>query len=91
MKVYAQWDALLAKYNIVVDETESPYPRPTTPVGLHLVFNIIQELDSLTVKLVEGGGFLMQYGKTQVRSSQRTPRLCTHTHSNTHTQRERDR
>ena len=68
VKVYAQRDALLARYNIVVDETESPYPRPTTHVGPHIVFNIIQEGNSLTVKLVEGGGFLMQYGQTPLRS-----------------------
>ena len=68
VKVYAQRDALLARYNIVVDETESPYPRPTTRVGPYLVFNIIQEGDSLTVKLVEGGGFLMQYGQITLRS-----------------------
>ena len=51
-----------------MDETESPYPRPTSLVGPHLVFNIIQEGDSLTVKLVEGGGFLMQYGQIPLRS-----------------------
>ena len=68
MKVYAQRDALLARYHIVVDETESPYPRPTSLVGPHLVFNIIQEGDSLTVKLVEGGGFLMQFGQIPLRS-----------------------
>ena len=66
VKVYADRDKLLAKYNIFVDETESPYPRPTGKVGPRLTFHIIGQ--DLTIRMVEGGGFLLQYGNIPLRS-----------------------
>ena len=66
VKVYADRDKLLAKYGIDVDETESPYPRPTGKVGPRLTFHIIGQ--DLTIRMVEGGGFLLQYGNIPLRS-----------------------
>ena len=66
VKVYADRDKLLGKYGIVVDETMSPYPRPTGRVGPRLTFHIIGQ--DLTIRMVEGGGFILQYGNIPLRS-----------------------
>ena len=51
MKTYARMDALLAKYKIVVDETLSPYARPTAKVGVEITFHID---DEHAINMVEG-------------------------------------
>ena len=48
---YARLDKILAKYKIVVDETMSPYPRPTAKVGVALTFHID---DDHAINMVEG-------------------------------------
>ena len=51
VKTYARMDALLAKYKTVVDETLSPYARPTTKVGVDITFHID---DEHAINMVEG-------------------------------------
>ena len=51
MGTYAQMNALLAKHKIVVDETLSPYKRPTTKVGVEIMFHID---DEHSINMVEG-------------------------------------
>ena len=48
---YARLDKILAKYKIVVDETMSPYPRPTAKVGVAITFHID---DDHAINMVEG-------------------------------------
>ena len=66
VKAYADRDKLLGKYNIVVDETESPYPRPTGRAGPRLTFHVIGQ--DLTIPTVEEGGFLLHYANISLRS-----------------------
>ena len=58
---------MLSKYNIDIDETESDYPRPTHRVGPSITI-CIHILADLTIKIVEGGGFLVQFGQISLRS-----------------------
>ena len=48
---YARMDKVLKKYNISVDESESPYPRPTSKVGVEITFHID---DEHSINMVEG-------------------------------------
>ena len=48
---YARMDKVLKKYNISVDESESPYPRPTSKVGVEITFHID---DEHSISMVEG-------------------------------------
>ena len=48
---YARMDTVLAKYKICVDETESPYKRPTGKVGVEITFHID---DEHSINMVEG-------------------------------------
>ena len=48
---YARMDKLLVKFKIAVDETMSPYKRPTAKVGVEITFHINEEHD---INMVEG-------------------------------------
>ena len=64
VKTYALLDKILAKYNIYLDETMSPYNRPTSKVGVALTFHID---DAHDINMVEGAGFLIYYGHILMR------------------------
>ena len=64
VKTYALLDKILAKYNIVFDDTTSPYRRPTSKVDVALTFHID---DAHDINMVEGAGFLMYYGNIHMR------------------------
>ena len=65
VKTYAARDEILRKWDIDIDETESEYPRPTHRVGPSITIHILADL---TIKIVEGGGFLVQFGQIPLRS-----------------------
>ena len=66
VKTYALLDKILAKYNnvILLDDTMSPYQRPTSKVGVALTFHID---DAHDINMVEGAGFLIYYGNIHMR------------------------
>ena len=64
VKTYSLLDKILAKYNIVLDDTMSPYKRPNRKVGVALTFHID---DAHDINMVEGAGFLIYYGNIHMR------------------------
>ena len=60
VKTYTAMDEILHKWDIDLNKTESEYPQPTHCVGLCITVHI---LTNLTIKIVEGGGFLVQFGQ----------------------------
>ena len=65
VKTYTAMDEILHKWDIDLADTESEYPRPTHRVGPCINVHILADL---TIKIVEGGGFLVQYEQIPLRS-----------------------
>ena len=69
---YARLDAILAKYKSVVDETMSPYPRPTAKVGVAITFHI--DVDH-AINMVEGAYPLSLLCSAETPCHDSVPRL----------------